>query len=102
MTASTSGASGCSVCGFRSSGSANRIVPTAALPTWRGGSCHSDASRGRLDDRLDPLECLAHIADVAALAELTAEHCEDLGEGAVAHPERLGDVGAPVSRREQV
>ncbi len=55
-----------------------------------------------LDDGLDPLQRLAHVADVAALAQLASEHREQLHRERVVEPERLGDVGAAVSRRQPV
>ena len=52
-----------------------------------------------LDDGLDPLQRLAHVADVAAPAQLAAEHTENsFIVERVVEPERLGDVGAAVRR----
>src|SRR5215212_1304746 len=56
----------------------------------------------RFDDGLDALEGLAHVTDVATAPQLATQHRVELGEGAVAHPERLGDVGAAVDRPQPV
>ena len=74
-------------------------LPVRTLdPGLRDRLSQRSAGVGRLDDILDPLQGLAHVADVPAPAQLAAQHREEFhGEGII-EPKRFGDIGSPRRR----